>query len=132
MSGLTLGLVSLSLVDLEVLVKAGQPKGRKNAMKILPIVKNQHLLLCTLLICNSLTMEIYALLPAWATILISITLILAFGEIIPHAVCSRYGLSISAKLSIVVQLLVIVVFPISYPINEVLSPSQSQRASQLI
>lgn len=31
MSGLTLGLMSLSLVDLEVLIKAGQPKDRLNA-----------------------------------------------------------------------------------------------------
>lgn len=31
MSGLTLGLMSLSLVDLEVLMKAGQPEDRKNA-----------------------------------------------------------------------------------------------------
>lgn len=31
MSGLTLGLMSLSLVDLEVLAKAGQPQDRKNA-----------------------------------------------------------------------------------------------------
>ena len=31
MSGLTLGLMSLSLVDLEVLTKAGQPQDRKNA-----------------------------------------------------------------------------------------------------
>ena len=31
MSGLTLGLMSLSLVDLEVLVKAGQPEDQRNA-----------------------------------------------------------------------------------------------------
>lgn len=31
MSGLTLGLMSLSLMDLEVLIKAGQPNDRKNA-----------------------------------------------------------------------------------------------------
>ena len=31
MSGLTLGLMSLSLVDLEVLAKAGQPRDRANA-----------------------------------------------------------------------------------------------------
>lgn len=35
MSGLTLGLMSLSLVDLEVLAKAGQPHDRKNAGKII-------------------------------------------------------------------------------------------------
>ncbi|CAI9767697.1 unnamed protein product [Fraxinus pennsylvanica] len=125
MSGLTLGLMSLSLVDLEVLIKAGQPEDRKNAEKILPIVKNQHLLLCTLLICNALAMEalpifIDALLPAWGAILISVTLILAFGEIIPQAVCSRYGLSIGARLSGLVRLLVIIVFPLSYPISKLL------------
>ncbi|CAA2964038.1 DUF21 domain-containing protein At5g52790-like [Olea europaea var. sylvestris] len=125
MSGLTLGLMSLSLVDLEVLIKAGQPEDRKNAEKILPIVKNQHLLLCTLLICNALAMEalpifIDALLPAWGAILISVTLILAFGEIIPQAVCSRYGLCIGARLSILVRLLVIIVFPLSYPISKLL------------
>lgn len=58
MAGLTLGLMSLSLVDLEVLVKSGRPKDRINAAKIIPLVNNQHLLLCTLLIGNSLAMEV--------------------------------------------------------------------------
>ncbi|GAB4826311.1 hypothetical protein Ancab_009176 [Ancistrocladus abbreviatus] len=125
MSGLTLGLMSLSLVDLEVLVKAGQPEDRKNAAKILPIVKKQHLLLCTLLIYNAMAMEalpifLDSILPAWLAILISVTLILAFGEIIPQAVCSRYGLSVGAKLSVLVRLLVIVLWPISYPISKFL------------
>ncbi|XP_059459979.1 DUF21 domain-containing protein At5g52790-like [Corylus avellana] len=125
MSGLTLGLMSLSLVDLEVIAKAGQPQDRKNAEKILPIVKNHHLLLCTLLISNAMAMEalpifVDALLPAWASILISVTLILAFGEIIPQSVCSRYGLSVGAKLSFLVRLLVLVFFPIAYPISKLL------------
>ncbi|KAK9143851.1 hypothetical protein Syun_013251 [Stephania yunnanensis] len=125
MSGLTLGLLSLSPVDLEVLVQAGQPQDRKNAAKILPVLKNRHLLLCTLLIGNSLAMEalpifLDALLPAWGAILISVTLILAFGEIIPQAVCSRYGLSLGAKMAMVVRLLLLVFFPITYPISKVL------------
>ncbi|XP_072957465.1 DUF21 domain-containing protein At2g14520-like [Typha angustifolia] len=125
MSGLTLGLMSLSLVDLEVLVKSGQPKDQINAKKIQPVVKNQHLLLCTLLIGNSLAMEalpifLDALLPAWGAILISVTLILAFGEIIPQAVCSRYGLSVGAKLAGVVRVLLLVFFPVAYPISKLL------------
>ncbi|KAK2983581.1 hypothetical protein RJ640_023115 [Escallonia rubra] len=157
MSGLTLGLMSLSLVDLEVISKAGQPRDRENAgwcvvfsfaqtfileafnaifcfsvteillvaEKILPIVKNQHLLLCTLLICNAMAMEalpifVDSLLSEWCSILLSVTLILAFGEIIPQAVCSRYGLSVGAKLSGFVRLLVIVFFPLSYPISKLL------------
>ncbi|KAL9225348.1 hypothetical protein vseg_001286 [Gypsophila vaccaria] len=125
MSGLTLGLMSLSLVDLEVLATSGQPNDRKNAGKILPLVKNQHLLLCTLLICNAMAMEalpifLDSILPAWISILISVTLILAFGEIIPQAVCSQYGLSVGAKLAVLVRLLVIVLFPIAYPISKLL------------
>ncbi|CAI9092303.1 OLC1v1027502C1 [Oldenlandia corymbosa var. corymbosa] len=137
MSGLTLGLMSLELVDLEVLIKAGQPEDSKNAAKILPLVKKQHLLLCTLLICNSLAMEalpifLDALLPAWGAVLISVTLILAFGEIIPQAVCSRYGLSIGAKLSPLVRLLVIVVFPLSYPISKLLDSLLGKQHSALL
>ncbi|KAH8953926.1 hypothetical protein BDL97_08G052700 [Sphagnum fallax] len=87
MSGLTLGLMSLGLVDLEVLVKSGQPSDRKHAAKILPVVKNQHLLLCTLLIGNALAMEalpifLDAIVNTWGAILISVTLILAFGELL--------------------------------------------------
>ncbi|XP_071711663.1 DUF21 domain-containing protein At5g52790 [Rutidosis leptorrhynchoides] len=125
MSGLTLGLMSLSLLDLEVLIKAGQPKDRKNAEKIMPIVKNQHLLLCTLLICNAIAMEalpifLDSILLPWTAILISVTLVVVFGEIIPQAACSRYGLAIGAKLSIIVRVLVVVVFPVAYPVSKVL------------
>ncbi|OAY48369.1 DUF21 domain-containing protein At5g52790 [Manihot esculenta] len=137
MSGLTLGLMSLSLVDLEVLIKAGQPQDRKNAEKILPIVKNQHLLLCTLLIGNALAMEalpifLDALLPAWGAILISVTLILAFGEIIPQAVCSRYGLRVGAKMSVIVRLIVIVFFPLAYPISKLLDLILGKKHSALL
>jgi hypothetical protein len=50
-------------------------------------VKNQHLLLCTLLIGNSLAMEalpifLDTLVPPYVAILISVTLILAFGEVL--------------------------------------------------
>ncbi|XP_050224256.1 DUF21 domain-containing protein At5g52790-like [Mercurialis annua] len=137
MSGLTLGLMSLSLVDLEVLIKAGQPQDRQNAEKILPIVKNQHLLLCTLLIGNALAMEalpifLDALLPAWGAILISVTLILAFGEIIPQAVCSRYGLRVGAKMSVVVRFILILFFPLAYPISKLLDWILGKKHSALL
>ncbi|XP_019095925.1 PREDICTED: DUF21 domain-containing protein At5g52790 isoform X2 [Camelina sativa] len=137
MSGLTLGLMSLSLVELEVMIKAGEPHERKNAEKILPLVKNQHLLLCTLLIGNALAMEalpvfVDSLLPAWGAVLISVTLILAFGEIIPQAVCSRYGLSIGAKLSVLVRLIIIIFFPLSYPISKLLDLLLGKRHSTLL
>ncbi|CAI9104193.1 OLC1v1002821C1 [Oldenlandia corymbosa var. corymbosa] len=125
MSGLTLGLMSLSLVDLEVLAKSGTPKDKKHAEKILPVVKNQHLLLVTLLICNAAAMEalpifLDALITAYGAILISVTLILLFGEIIPQAVCTRYGLAIGATVTPFVRVLVWICFPIAYPISKLL------------
>ncbi|KAJ8452903.1 hypothetical protein Cgig2_014666 [Carnegiea gigantea] len=125
MSGLTLGLMSLSLVDLEVLATSGTPKDRKHAEKILPVVQNQHLLLCTLLIFNAAAMEalpifLDTLVTAWVAILISVTLILLFGEIIPQSVCSRYGLAIGATVAPVVHVLVWICFPVAYPISKLL------------
>ncbi|XP_059064106.1 DUF21 domain-containing protein At4g33700 [Cryptomeria japonica] len=125
MSGLTLGLMSLSLVDLEVLLKSGQPQDRKQAAKIMPVVKKQHLLLCTLLICNALSMEalpifLDGLLPAWGAVLISVTLILLFGEIIPQSICSRYGLAVGATMAPVVRVLVWICFPVAWPISKLL------------
>lgn len=125
MSGLTLGLMSLGLVDLEVLMKSGTPQDRKHAAKILPVVKNQHLLLCTLLIGNSLAMEalpifLDSLITAWGAILISVTLILMFGEILPQAVCSHYGLAVGAAMAPIVRVLLVVFFPVAYPISKLL------------
>ncbi|XP_051183530.1 DUF21 domain-containing protein At5g52790 isoform X3 [Lolium perenne] len=125
MSGLTLGLMSLSIVDLEVLSKAGTPQDRRNAARIMPVVKNQHLLLCTLLIGNSLAMEalpifLDSLVPSWGAVLISVTLILAFGEIMPQAICTRYGLSMGAKAAPIVRVLLVLFFPVAYPISKLL------------
>ncbi|KAG7599670.1 CBS domain [Arabidopsis suecica] len=125
MAGLTLGLMSLGLVDLEVLIKSGRPQDRINAGKIFPVVKNQHLLLCTLLIGNSMAMEalpifLDKIVPPWLAILLSVTLILVFGEIMPQAVCTRYGLKVGAIMAPFVRVLLILFFPISYPISKVL------------
>ncbi|KAI3759116.1 hypothetical protein L6452_06691 [Arctium lappa] len=125
MAGLTLGLMSLGLVDLEVLIQSGRPRDRIHASKIFPVVKNQHLLLCTLLIGNALAMEslpifLDKLVPPWAAILISVTLILMFGEILPQAISTRYGLTVGATAAPLVRLLLWFFFPIAYPISKVL------------
>ncbi|XAR71443.1 hypothetical protein NMG60_11028701 [Bertholletia excelsa] len=125
MSGLTLGLMSMSLVDLEVLAKSGTPRDRICASKILPVVKRQHLLLCTLLISNAAAMEALPiflddLVPNWVAILVSVTLILLFGEIVPQSVCSKYGLVIGAAVAPIVRVLVWVWFPVAYPLSKLL------------
>ncbi|XP_014501493.2 DUF21 domain-containing protein At2g14520-like [Vigna radiata var. radiata] len=124
-SGLALGLLSFSQVDLEVLVKAGKPQIQKNAEKIMSVVKNEHLLLCTLLIAKSLALEgvsvfMEKMFPEWISVLMSATMLAISAEIIPQALCSRYGLSVGAALSPFVRVLMLIFFPIAYPLSKLL------------
>ncbi|KAB5537407.1 hypothetical protein DKX38_014940 [Salix brachista] len=125
MSGLTLGLMSLGLVDLEILQRSGTSSEKKQAAAILPVVKKQHQLLVTLLLCNAASMEalpIYLdkLFNQYLAIILSVTFVLAFGEVIPQAICTRYGLAVGANFVWLVRILMIICYPISYPIGKVL------------
>lgn len=53
-------------------------------------------------------------------IIVSVTAVLFFGEIIPQSVCSRYGLSIGARLSWLVRLLMFLCSPIAWPLGKFL------------
>ncbi|GAB2295171.1 DUF21 domain-containing protein At4g14240 [Dionaea muscipula] len=125
MSGLTLGLMSLSLVDLEILQSSGDSSEKKQAAAILPVVKKQHHLLVTLLLCNACAMEalplyLDKLVNQFAAIVLSVTFVLAFGEVIPQAICTRYGLAVGANFMWLVRILMIICYPIAYPIGKVL------------
>ncbi|KAL1806591.1 hypothetical protein DCAR_0832408 [Daucus carota subsp. sativus] len=125
MSGLTLGLMSLGLVELEILQRSGSPKEKQQAAVILPVVQKQHQLLVTLLLCNAAAMEA---LPLYldkifnqvVAILLSVTFVLFFGEVIPQAICTRYGLAVGSNLVWLVRFLMIICYPISYPIGKIL------------
>ncbi|XP_020227081.1 DUF21 domain-containing protein At4g14240 isoform X1 [Cajanus cajan] len=125
MSGLTLGLMSLGLVDLEILERSGSPSEKMQAAVILPVVKKQHQLLVTLLLCNAVAMEalpIYLdkLFNQFVAIILSVTFVLFFGEVIPQAICSRYGLAVGANFAWLVRILMIICYPVSYPVGKVL------------
>ena len=54
------------------------------------------------------------------TIIILPSKLYLYSQIIPQAVCSRYGLSLGAKGSYLVRLLLVVFFPIAYPFSKVI------------
>ncbi|KAI3863726.1 hypothetical protein MKW98_031318 [Papaver atlanticum] len=125
MSGLTLGLMSLGLVDLQILQSSGTPSEKKQAAAILPVVQKQHQLLVTLLLCNACAMEALPLyldrvFNPFLAIVLSVTFVLAFGEVIPQAICTRYGLAVGANFLWLVRILMIVCYPIAYPIGKIL------------
>lgn len=91
-AGLYLGLLTLDALDLEIIQRVSIDDHEiMYATNLLPIVKQRHRLLVTLLILNALAYEslpifLSSLVPDWVTILLSTTLILVFGEILPSAI----------------------------------------------
>ncbi|XP_024982115.1 putative DUF21 domain-containing protein At1g03270 isoform X3 [Cynara cardunculus var. scolymus] len=123
MSGLTLGLMSLGVVELEILQRSGTNREKKQAAAILPVVQKQHQLLVTLLLCNAAAMEALPIYldkifhPAVAVVL-SVTFVLIFGEVIPQAISTRYGLAVGANFVGLVRVLMIICYPIAYPVGK--------------
>lgn len=94
MSGLTLGLMSMDIVELEVLKRSGSVQEQRHAERIIPVIKDAHFLLVTLLLCNAAAMEalpifLDKLFSEIVAVLISVTAVLLMGEVIPQAVCSK-------------------------------------------
>ncbi|KAK3138853.1 hypothetical protein QOZ80_5AG0374280 [Eleusine coracana subsp. coracana] len=136
MSGLTLGLMSLGLVELEILQRSGTDAEKEQAAAILPVVQKQHQLLVTLLLCNAAAMEALPIFldrmfhPVVAVVL-SVTFVLAFGEVIPQAICTRYGLAVGANLVWLVRILMVLCYPIAYPIGKILDCALGHNESAL-
>lgn len=124
-SGLTLGLLSLTIEGLDIVINAGSEEEKRWALRIIPLRKRGNLLLCTLLLGNTLVNALIAITSASMTSglvggLISTVVIVIFGEICPQAVCSRHGLRIGASAVCIVRPLMILLLPITYPIAIVL------------
>ena len=85
-SGLTLGLLSLDSTKLEIKCLVGTEDEKNAASALLPIVKQHHLLLVTLLLFNSMANEslpvfLGDLVPNWLAVILSVFLVLIFGEV---------------------------------------------------
>lgn len=124
-AGQTLGLASLDLTQLQILAQAGDVSERKYARKIIPLRRKGNRLLCTLLLGNTIinsaiSIVITALTSGVAGLIISTFIILIVGEIIPQSICSRHGLKIGARSVVVVETLMFIFAPITWPIAWVL------------
>jgi metal transporter CNNM len=97
-----------------------EKKKPQNTIAAVQLLRRPHFLLVSLVLCNSLAntalpLFIDRLLNPLAALLISVTAILVFGEVMPQAICKRYGLEVGAYLSWLVYVLMIITFPISWP-----------------
>lgn len=126
MSGLTVGLMSLDAEDLELKLASGTAEEQEQARRVLPVISKHHFLLVTLLVANAAAMETLPLFldDMFATtvaVVLSVTLVLVFGEVIPQAMCTGPDqLKIASRLIPIVKTVEIIFFPIAYPIAKVL------------
>jgi metal transporter CNNM len=126
-AGLTLGMLGLDPLMLLIKQRAGEtPEERQMAGKLLPIVKQHHRLLVTLLLMNACSNEalpifLEALVPPSVAVLLSVTLVLFFGEIIPSAVFTGPDqLRIASRLTPVVKICMLLLYPVAGPIAKLL------------
>lgn len=134
-AGLTMGLLSLDITKLEIKAMIGDECDKRAAIKVIPIVKQHHLLLVTLLLFNSLANEalpvfLGSLVPNYLAILLSVSLILVFGEILPSAFFTGpKQLQTAAMMSPFVVFLMSVLSPIAFPISKLLDKAFGENES---
>lgn len=127
MSGLTVGLMSISSLDLKIKLESGTPIEKKYAKRVNTILKNHHLLLVTLLVANAIAMESLPLFldemfNEVITISLSVSFVLIFGEVMPQAFCTGPDqLKIAYYMTPLVRIIVVIFFPVSYPISKLLN-----------
>ncbi|TFK68901.1 DUF21-domain-containing protein [Pluteus cervinus] len=131
-AGLTLGYMSLDETQLNVLSISGTPKQREYASKIMPIRKNGHLLLVTLLLANMIVNESLPIIAdpilggGVQSVVTSTVLIVIFSEIIPQSLFTRHGLYLGAKMAgftmCLIYLLGIIAWPVAKLLEFVLGP----------
>ena len=132
MSGLTVGYTSIDPLSLKMKLANGNEQEKTDALKISGIIENRHLLLSTLLLSNALAMEslpifLDAIMPATLAIIISTTVVLVFGEVLPQAICLgpnqiRIASTMAPFVKILILILWILCNPIAKSLDYILGP----------
>lgn len=122
-SGLNLGLMSLDPTTLKIIMESGSKRHKIYAKIIYKVRKRGNYLLCTLLLGNVLVNSALAILldsvlgsGVYAVVASTIAIVI-FGEIIPQAICSRYGLLVGAWTIPLTLVFMVLTLPISLPLS---------------
>ncbi|XP_071760530.2 metal transporter CNNM1 [Centroberyx gerrardi] len=134
-SGLNISMLALDPVELRVLQNSGTEKEQKYARKIESVRKHGNYILCTVVLGNVLTNTCFVV---WMCQILGMTPlstasctlgIFFIGEILPHSLASRHSLAIASKTLCATRLLMLVFFPIAYPVSKILDIMLHQEIS---
>jgi metal transporter CNNM len=126
-SGLFLGLLTLDALDLQIIQRASlDEEERMYATALLPLIKMRHQILVTLLLSNALAYEtlpifLDALVPSWVAVLLSVTIVMVFGEIIPSGIfMGPNQLYLGYHMVPLMQCILWVFYPVATPLAKLL------------
>jgi len=128
MSGLTVGYSSIDPLRLSILKESTDESDaleKARATIVERVTDDHHKLLVTLLLTNAAAMEalpvfLDRLFPSYIAIILSVTFVLFFGEVIPQALCTKSPLKIGATWAPFIETLMLLECPITYPISKLL------------
>jgi len=121
MSGLQAGMMQLDSPTIKSMRETASPVFLWLIDLLEPLIRRRHLTLVTLLVSNAVAMEtlpifLDVLVPKAIAILLSVSMVLLFGEIVPQALCLRWPGEISCIFTPLVWVLLTIFAPIVYPI----------------
>jgi len=137
-AGLTVGVVSLEPFDMRVLMYTREQdckteeereslvERQGHARRLHPVISDHHLLLVTLLLMNSVANEALPIfldevVPAAVAVLLSVTAVLIFGEIVPSAIFTGPSqLRIASLFAPLIRVLQVLLGVIAIPIARLL------------
>ncbi|OMJ89602.1 hypothetical protein SteCoe_8229 [Stentor coeruleus] len=126
MSGMTVGLMAIDELNLKLKLESGTDEEKIHAKRILPLLKDHHLLLVTLLLANAISLEtlpiiLELMVGGVLSVIISVLLTLFLAEVIPQAIClGSNQIPIASAVSKFIKLLILILWPISYPLARLL------------
>lgn len=120
-SAITIGFLGLKKTELQSKVKAGN----KKAKKIYEVRKNGNLLLITMLLGNVLINSVLSvflssIFSGVFAVIISTTLIVLFGEILPQAIFYRHAIQLGYRFVPLVKFFIFILYPVAWPLSKIL------------
>jgi metal transporter CNNM len=131
-SGLNIAVMSLDMGELRRKAKLGN----RAANRVLPLRRNTHLTLASILLTNVAAVSATSLvldqrLDGWAAGLISTLLIVVFGEVIPQALFAKNPLAWASLFAPLLRAMAIVTYVISKPLQLLLDQLFPRQRSKL-